>query len=442
MRNLLVIGDSPTLNTGFATVVKNLVPRWRDYFDRIDIWAIAHLGEPTDWPERLYPAAIMDPHWHSGAQLSRLITLLNHGDYTDVWIIQDHFLLAQHGLPRAIKEFREKRGIRFYYYFPVDAPLMKEWVEPMKAVDFPVAYCEYGVKEVRKHWPEFGGAHLPHGVSPEFQPHPDEQRAGLRERWGKLFFKDFDPDRDFLLVNVSTHNKRKGLVQSLQVAAYLEASETPSGGKYRVLFHTKNQNAFDYTSLDEMAEQLGLVKGVSWAHTDVRLSGKALWDAVGAPRLSAETMVDLYNVADAVLTTTLGEGWGLAITEALACGCPVFMPRHTSCQCIAVEYSRRGDPYAGNMVHGIRTAGLVVALPMDTGRLRNPIDVVDAGVSIQQYAGSKILRTPLNESQREWLSWDRIAAEWIRIFDMPAPEIPPAEGTEAAAPAEETAVAK
>ena len=39
---------------------------------------------------------------------------------------------------------------------------------------------------------------------------------------------------------------------------------------------------------------------------------------------------ELYNAADVYFTTTLGEGWGLPVTEAMAAGLPVVAPRHTS----------------------------------------------------------------------------------------------------------------
>jgi glycosyltransferase involved in cell wall biosynthesis len=42
------------------------------------------------------------------------------------------------------------------------------------------------------------------------------------------------------------------------------------------------------------------------------------------------------------LSTSLGEGWGLGVTEALAAGLPVAVPRHTSCLEIQNGLEQRG----------------------------------------------------------------------------------------------------
>jgi glycosyltransferase involved in cell wall biosynthesis len=47
---------------------------------------------------------------------------------------------------------------------------------------------------------------------------------------------------------------------------------------------------------------------------------------------SVNKMNRIYNSLDAFLTTSTGEGWGLTITEAMACKVPVIAPNHTSIQ--------------------------------------------------------------------------------------------------------------
>jgi glycosyltransferase involved in cell wall biosynthesis len=43
-----------------------------------------------------------------------------------------------------------------------------------------------------------------------------------------------------------------------------------------------------------------------------------------------EELAEKYQCADVFVSTTKGEGWGLTITEAMACGIPVIAPNHTS----------------------------------------------------------------------------------------------------------------
>ena len=43
--------------------------------------------------------------------------------------------------------------------------------------------------------------------------------------------------------------------------------------------------------------------------------------------VAEETMAKIYNLFDLYLSTSLGEGWGLPILEAMACGTPCLLPR-------------------------------------------------------------------------------------------------------------------
>jgi glycosyltransferase involved in cell wall biosynthesis len=49
--------------------------------------------------------------------------------------------------------------------------------------------------------------------------------------------------------------------------------------------------------------------------------------AEGVP---VDTLSGIYNASDVFLTTATGGGWELTVTEAMACGVPVIMPKHTS----------------------------------------------------------------------------------------------------------------
>ncbi len=77
-------------------------------------------------------------------------------------------------------------------------------------------------------------------------------------------------------------------------------------------------------------------------------SGMPVW-AVGAPsharhhphflpRLTDDELACLYSAADAVVLTTLEEGFGFPLLEALACGTPVVCGRHSSLAEIGGEF--------------------------------------------------------------------------------------------------------
>jgi glycosyltransferase involved in cell wall biosynthesis len=56
--------------------------------------------------------------------------------------------------------------------------------------------------------------------------------------------------------------------------------------------------------------------------------------------LGVDMLNGIYNASDIFITTTLGEGWGLTITEAFATKLPVIAPNTTSIKEISGEGSR------------------------------------------------------------------------------------------------------
>jgi glycosyltransferase involved in cell wall biosynthesis len=46
--------------------------------------------------------------------------------------------------------------------------------------------------------------------------------------------------------------------------------------------------------------------------------------------VSTDSLVEIYNVADIIISTSLNEGFGLPLLEAMACGCPVVAPHNSA----------------------------------------------------------------------------------------------------------------
>jgi hypothetical protein len=112
---LLVLGDSPTSQTGFARVVQNLLRRWLKTnggpFDVIDVWGINYRGDKHGLPYFIYDAGD-GGLWQDWIRLTFFLNALTGknetGDkvnepYTHVWILQDSFCLARNDFPAALK---------------------------------------------------------------------------------------------------------------------------------------------------------------------------------------------------------------------------------------------------------------------------------------------------------------------------------------------------
>jgi hypothetical protein len=144
-------------------------------------------------------------------------------------------------------------------------------------------------------------------TSPQPSPHGSPTRNAEREK-NRFNFVEED---DFLMLNVNKNEFRKDPLRSLEILKGLRDLGVPA----KLLLRMDAGSAMGGIHIDAAASQLGLTYGKEYCH-------------IGA--VPDNGMVALYNAADLYLTTSLGEGWGLGVTEAMACHCPVAMPRHTS----------------------------------------------------------------------------------------------------------------
>jgi glycosyltransferase involved in cell wall biosynthesis len=76
----------------------------------------------------------------------------------------------------------------------------------------------------------------------------------------------------------------------------------------------------------------------------------------------------IYNACDSVISTTLGEGWGLSWVEAMATKTPVIMPNNTA----MAEHI--GEDH-GYLINSGGDPNLHVILPNDNEVLRPTVDV-------------------------------------------------------------------
>jgi glycosyltransferase involved in cell wall biosynthesis len=125
-------------------------------------------------------------------------------------------------------------------------------------------------------------------------------------------FLQFDKSPQiFRFFNVSSLAPRKG-IRELLSALKLVVKQRPN-----VRLSLKLDNFLKKDLGRSEAKSLLIELGVD-QHVDL-LSGS----------FSEVDMMTLYRMHDAYVTATRGEGWGLPITEAVACGLPLVAPCHT-----------------------------------------------------------------------------------------------------------------
>jgi len=450
MMKILCLCDSPTLTSGFARVAQNLFKRWARSGAKIDVWGIAFMGwgyKNVPYINELFPAGVSG-QWNHPDHLRVFLQQLRTGGYTHVWLMQDTFLLSLHDFPKALKDVCKEKGIRSMLYYPVDAPLKPEWTDIIAAVDVAVAYTEYGMLETQRAYArrvqqlraadrtKLIAAALAAGqpVPPAEVEEPDElaieilphgvdtavyRPLGDRERTRETFWvKPWLKPGDFLMLNVNSHQRRKDVTRSLEILAELKALGVPA----KLVMHMSALSDID-VNLEAVGEQLGLTLYEDWVHHSqlFHLGQGSLPETapVGQPSL-----VQLYNLADLYLTTTRGEGWGLGITEALACGTPVAMPGHTACGDLMEMFACAGQ---SNRYVCLPAEGGCDVLEGDNSRCRPRVNLREAGQRIKDYyeMGSWRQREVLNPFLTNEFSWDRIAREMLHRLKSPKPTTAP-----------------
>lgn len=402
---ILAFCDSPALRegqapTGFARVARNLFTRWGAHA-QIDIWGIGFNGEGyRDVPWTVYPSGGMK--WSSPENLTQFLSKLSSGGYTHCFLLNDPDAFCVGNFPKLFKELCEKNKIRSLLYYPVDASLEPEWLEIIRSVDVAVTFTEYGMREtfrvaLENAQPSIRVYALPHGLELDFSVFAEKQRKEIRANI-KFEGKPFIGDGDFVILNVNKNEWRKDPLRTLEiVAALVHEEKVPA----KLVMRMGMVSGMNGTHLLRAATALGLEQGKHW---------------VQMMPVAEKDMPALYNAADLYLTTTLGEGWGLGITEALGCGTPVAIPEHTSCKEIASKlFDIFPDDRGFNLPWNLLPLEPGYVMGYDT-RMRQRVDLkVAAKVVAATYRdprwGAKGQRVALPFKAREWLSWDRIALE-------------------------------
>ena len=442
---MLAMCDTPVAQpgqaiSGFGRVALNIFTAWEKIWPRaeggdqkaegfdLDIWAIgfggwgykALLEKHPRW--NLIPAGA---EWQSTEMLGCFLKLLATGNYTHVWFLLNADMLAHAEFPERLKQVCREKNIHSTLYYPVDAPIPAYAPDSnmIRTVDCAVTFTEYGRLETQKYAGENPSQYfafgkpihvLPHGLDEHFTPLPLAERLKYRSQFQTSMLaknRAFANENDFLLLNVNKNEHRKDLLRSLEILKGLRDWRVPA----KLVIRSSRQSHFGGCDLERAAVQLGLTQDKDWAHI--------------GPVPEAH-MRGLYAAADLFLTTTLGEGWGLGITEALACGTPVALPGNTSCQEIAAriaEFQQPPDAREWPLLPQtvlMRVANDYVCGP--DSRLRRRVDLTPAITAIEAYYQRHIRAVPfgerprveLSDRARRWLSWEVVAYEFLRFMKI------------------------
>ena len=405
---VLWYSDTPTCVTGFGQVAKNLLKvlhaTGKYHFDIIGINFGGQPYSHVEFPYDIYPAVnslAMDEKHRDVYARQLLIDMAATGRYDIVFILQDHFIIQT--LMEALLTVKEKmpvgRKFTTVYYTPIDGKIKKEWVtEVIAKMDQSVLYTEYGRKQCVEIAPDLKNdlQVIYHGVDKAtFYPLPEDILKKFRDSY---FIRHKDK---FIVLNVNRNQPRKDLHRTF--AAFS-------------LFHKKYPDTFLFIlaqaqdvggDLIELAKQYGLEYDKDWACP----SPGAYGANQGYP---VEIVNRIYNASDMVVSTTLGEGWGLSVSESMAVKKPVLFPRNTSLVEIIGENEERGwFCKSGETINDYICLG-----GGDNNILRPVVNVVDMAEKMEYiYTHPEEVQAKVERAFNEVGTWDQVGEQWKAVFE-------------------------
>lgn len=394
---LLYYGDTPACATGFASVSRNILGGLQAT-GRYDICVLgvnAH-GNPHPYPFPIWPIGIggNDPY---GRQRAADMMVSPEREFDVLMMLQDSFILQfmKDVLPKlkSVKEFKS------VVYYPIDGVPKKEWIQAMSMFDECVAYTEFGKKESILAFPEIADKLrvIPHGAnSKDFFPMKPEEIAEFKKSY-------FGPHSGkYIVTNLNRNQQRKDIPRTI-AAFKLFKKQRPNSVLYL------HMSAVDQGwNLPEVIKAYGLKIG-----EDVLLPGGDFGPNQGYP---IEVVNKIYNASDVVVSNTIGEGWGLSSTEAMATKTPIIFPRNTSLEEIIGKDEERGF-----LVNCGTNPSMFTVLPSDNEVIRPLTDVEHMVEKMLYVYDNKKEVAQKTETAYNWvigtLDWQRnIVPVWDKLI--------------------------
>ena len=407
MKKLLAWSDSACTATGFGTVSRHVLSALHAsgefQIEQIGINHHCEFYNQQEVPWQIHPAKYFDPKDPFGRSL--FLKIFREREYDFVWILNDWQILCS-----VLKEINNiknnkiklsEKYPKIIFYFPIDTELAEENDVFFDVFDKVVLYCDFGFKQILKMSPMAKEklSIINHGVDFSYMRRlPAEERRQIRQN---LF--DINSDETFLILNVNRNTLRKQL--PLTILAYHEFRKFITDSK--LYLHTSFYDSLSGINLSAATRQLGL----STTNEVIYPVGFDISNPAAREQLN-----QIYNAADCFLTTSLGEGWGLTHTDAMAVYLPVIAPDNT-CFPEQLDCGSRGFIYPCKSKVWVDGGGYrpypevkdIVSKLLEVHELKknlriNKLDITSA---------------PQIKAARDYvadLSWDKICGQWLELF--------------------------
>lgn len=406
---VLAYCDSPTCATGFGTVSRNIFEGlYRTGRFDIEILGINYWGDPHNFPYRIWPTGTNSQRDPYGRK--KICNMIPRMEFDILFLLQDTFILDF--MPELMEYMKTNypKKYKSICYFPVDGVPKEQWIKNVSVADHVIAYTNFGKTEAEKAYPGLNKdiEVIPHGVNTsDFFQLGDEERLKFRKRY---FGRHSDK---FIFTNLNRNQQRKDIPRTIQAFAEFR-KHVPDSILY---LHMARQD--QGWNLPEVCASYG------FSINDDVIFPENFGPNQGYP-LQVVNMI--YNVSDCVISTTLGEGFGLSWIEAMATKTPVIMPDNT-----AISEHITDD--RGWLVKSGTNPSLYTVLPHDNEVIRPLTDVEDMVEKMLVVYGDYDAAMEKAAKAQEWvikhMDWQTsIVPQWLTVFDKAYEEVLAARAAE------------
>lgn len=370
--------------TGFATVCRNLLPSFLNYFDVVRQIGWEHAGESLRVRGVFVHSGTL---WNKGRHLGIMLRRYKPMAH---WTLGDiHFVKHVPQVMEVLKH--DKLNVPWIGYFPIDShDWNPDWDKIIKGMDYPVTYSKFGQEILRKQNHDVDMIY--HGVDTSIYFPEKIERV-------KQFRKIQKIDKKFCVLWVGRPNPRKNIVQSLA------AFEQFAKDKNDVVMYMHTDIFDPIRGRLDIQEQVMTRPGL-WNKIII-----TDWNSFSyVEGLPVEQMRLFYSMADCFFTTHGGEGFGLPMLEAMACGTPVVGTDYTSTRELLTDGKgkQRGELIK---IGDFRQKGKL---------LRPDIDISDAVECLERVYSDPKLRAIYAKRSYEFgkkMSWEATLPQWEKIFN-------------------------
>jgi glycosyltransferase involved in cell wall biosynthesis len=283
--------NAPWGPSGYSNQTALFVPRIKELGHEMSITAFWGLqGGRLDWHGVPVFSGAFDPH---GQDIM--------GFYAKAW--KADILLTLYDTWVMNLDGPHMEDVPFVPWFPVDhEPMPNAVYEKLKRAMVSVAYSKSGVEAAKER-----------GLEVEYVPHGVDTKL-FKPKMREIARKQIGLPQDCFIASIVAMNKgippRKAWPQQLQAFSEFHKKHPDS----KLYLHTLMTPEVGGYNLWDLVKMLKL--------EDAVIVPEQFQYIAGYP---SEFVADIYNASDVLMSATMGEGFGIPIMEAQACGTPVII---------------------------------------------------------------------------------------------------------------------